>query len=158
MQSDMRLLNDHSEIDRLFSVAFDTLERGEDPFEIVDRIWARLAVHIRAEHLHLFPMINTAAEQHGNLQTTETLSKLRADHNFFMNQFGLLIKDLRAGSSERVKDVLEEISRRLNTHNEIEESQIYALVDEWLSVADAETLQAKIGSELDNAPPRFSVN
>jgi hemerythrin superfamily protein len=158
MHSDIRLSNDHSEIDRLFSEAFDTLERGEDPFNTVDRIWARLAVHIRAEHLHLFPMINTAAERHGKLQTIETLSKLRADHNFFMNHFGLLIKDLRAGSSESAKDVLEEISRRLKTHNEIEESQIYPLVDEWMSVADAEALQAKISSELDNAPPRFSVN
>jgi hemerythrin superfamily protein len=158
MHSDIRLSNDHSEIDRLFSEAFDTLERGEDPFNTVDRIWARLAVHIRAEHLHLFPIINTAAEQHGKLQTIETLARLRTDHNFFMNQFGLLIKDLRAGSSERVKDVLEEISRRLKTHNEIEERQIYPLVDEWMSVADAEALQAKISSELDNAPPRFSVN
>ena len=53
-------------------------------------MWARLAVHIRTEHLHLFPAIArrvNAAER--------AIDRLRADHDFFMRELAQAIAILR---------------------------------------------------------------
>ena len=61
------LVDDHAEVDELLRgvmLAFD----GGDVREVypkLDYLWARLAVHIRAEHLHLFPALLSAAEGAG---------------------------------------------------------------------------------------------
>jgi hypothetical protein len=56
------LVQDYDEADSLFgglSRAFD-LGDAREVFVRLDYLWARLAVHIRAEHLHLFPALIAA--------------------------------------------------------------------------------------------------
>ena len=49
-------------------------------FALIDLFWARLAVHIRAEHLHLFPAITNAPDSlftgKGTLPTSEEAHSL----------------------------------------------------------------------------------
>ena len=71
--------------------------------ELLDLFWARLAVHIRAENLHLFPALANAAPSlftgKGSLpsfeETHSLLLRLRADHDFFMTELALMIKVMR---------------------------------------------------------------
>jgi hypothetical protein len=51
------LAGDHAEVDALFGGLSPAFASGgaREVFEKLDYLWARLAVHIRAEHLHLFP-------------------------------------------------------------------------------------------------------
>jgi hypothetical protein len=50
------LVNDHSELDALADDLLSALdEKRLKAFERIDLLWARLAVHIRAEHLCPFP-------------------------------------------------------------------------------------------------------
>ena len=60
------LAGDHSEIDRLTVNSLAALEDGDKSkaFAALDLLWARLAVHIRAEHLCLFPTILSANFSH----------------------------------------------------------------------------------------------
>lgn len=54
-----QLARDHGELDLLFAelrVAFEAGDIREIHLRL-DLFWARLAVHIRAEHLQLFPAI-----------------------------------------------------------------------------------------------------
>ena len=53
------LADDHSEIDTLMGDLLSALEEGNKSkaFARLNLLWARLAVHIRAEHLCLFPSI-----------------------------------------------------------------------------------------------------
>src|ERR1044072_5042640 len=57
------LVNDHAEVDALLRGLWDAFEDGEaeEVLAKLDYLWARLAVHIRAEHLHLFPALLAAA-------------------------------------------------------------------------------------------------
>src|ERR1044072_7340629 len=57
------LVNDHAEVDALLRGLWDAFEGGEaeEVLAKLDYLWARLAVHIRAEHLHLFPALLAAA-------------------------------------------------------------------------------------------------
>jgi Hemerythrin HHE cation binding domain len=56
----------------------------------LDLLWARLAVHIRAEHLHLFPAIASKSSEAQSI-----IDKLRADHDFFMRKLAQAIGVLR---------------------------------------------------------------
>ena len=50
---------DHKQLDRLLGAVRAALE-GEncvEAFQTLDLFWARLAMHIRAENLHLFPSV-----------------------------------------------------------------------------------------------------
>ena len=50
---------DHKQLDKLLGAVLAALE-GEnsvEAFETLDLFWARLAMHIRAENLHLFPSV-----------------------------------------------------------------------------------------------------
>jgi hypothetical protein len=54
------LASDHDELDELLDklfASFDASGSVEQIYQKLDLFWARLAVHIRAEHLHLFPLI-----------------------------------------------------------------------------------------------------
>ena len=64
MKNPTLLAHDHSELDALLAAAFSALAAGpvERGFEAVDVFWARLAMHIRAEHLHLFPAVLGAVD------------------------------------------------------------------------------------------------
>ena len=91
------LSDDHREVDLLLADALENLRLGNglEAFQALDLFWARLAMHIRAEHLHLFPaVLNTS---HPDSEVPQTLEALRRDHDFFMHELADAIKAMRAG-------------------------------------------------------------
>src|ERR687889_686435 len=99
------LVDDHAEVDELLRgvmLAFD----GGDVREVytrLDYMWARLAVHIRAEHLHLFPALLSAAEGAGPRSGVptgaggrESVDILREDHDLFMRGLAAAVNEVRA--------------------------------------------------------------
>lgn len=142
-------------------------------FELLDLFWARLAVHIRAEHLHLFPAIANAPASlfttRGDLPTSEEaqdlLLQLRSDHDVFMKELAQLMKIARQAGAEdgetstaggEIRERLGRIKECLETHNRLEESLAYVwpalLFDEPTVAALSDRLQG----ELQHAPPRFA--
>ncbi len=163
-----QLRDDHKAIDVIFDDVFAALDCGDRPdvFESLDRIWARLAVHIRAEHLHLFPALIIKTGSYVLIE--EVIAGLREDHNFFMAELGSLVKQwrlsgnpiedaARLGSLSETKERIDLLRKRLISHNEIEETQVYSLVDAYLSEADRSDLYANVRRELTNMPSRFRV-
>jgi hemerythrin superfamily protein len=141
-------------------------------FQLLDLFWARLAVHIRAENLHLFPAIANAPASlftgKGGLPTSEEahdlLLRLGSDHDFFMKELARAIKVMReiagnqqAGAKdiEDVRQRLTLIKKRLEVHNQLEEKQIY----KWPAMIFDEPTVARLNEglrhELENLPPRF---
>jgi iron-sulfur cluster repair protein YtfE (RIC family) len=171
------LTSDHLELDSLLQKLFAAFDDGDvsDVFKKLDFFWARLAMHIRAEHLHLFPAILKAVRKDerisssGLMPTLEdvenSIRTLQNDHNFFMVELGETVKqmsDLRknnppdkAESLARLREKINVVRERLKTHNELEESQVYYWA-EILSPAEIPALQAKIQREIENLPPRFA--
>lgn len=88
-----QLIDDHAALDRVLK-QLQTALRSSD-LEIahatLDLFWARLAVHIRAEHLHLFP---TVLNRLGNEAQT-VIAQLREDHDFFMHELARAVKAMR---------------------------------------------------------------
>ena len=122
-------------------------------FELLDYFWARLAMHIRAEHLHLFPAILQAIGQEDDAaQIGNAIESLRADHNFFMKELARLMKSRRDAAA-----TIDAVASRLKTHNEIEESLIYSLVARLLPLQDQSELAVRVKCELDNLPRRFKT-
>ena len=145
------LEHDHESLDQLF-VELDLALAKPDvarSFELLDLFWARLAVHIRAEHLHLFPALSNAVPKpsdNSSVPTREevemTLTRLRSDHDFFMKGLAQLMKEARengAGAGDFRKR-LAAIRKRLETHNQIEERQVYL----WPSLLLDETTVAAL--------------
>lgn len=162
------LVEDHAAIDKLFDDVFAAFE-SDDPsgaFAKIDLLWAHLAMHIRAEHLHLFPTLLSVASKTdgaGVSKLANTIDGLREDHNFFMRIFAEVIKRMRGQTSvdsgtsfDEVKAWIETVKLRLVDHNEIEESAIYPLTETLLSVETSALLREKIEHEIANLPPRFS--
>ena len=97
--------DDHESLAELLTELDSELKKANAAraFELLDLFWARLAVHIRAENLHLFPAIATAATSlftgKGSLPTAEEahniLLQLRSDHDFFMKELAEMIKAAR---------------------------------------------------------------
>jgi hypothetical protein len=157
-----RLSDDHLEIDALILRAIDALERQSagDALAAVDLFWARLAVHVRAEHLRLFPALHDAAPDIAPL-----IAELRDDHDFFMTELAACIRSLRlaveapvtdSGLFQNVLTRLAVVSERLAVHNATEETDIYPLAEERLAPETVADLSTAIGSELERLPPRFS--
>lgn len=142
-------------------------------FELLDLFWARLAVHIRAENLHLFPALADAPAPlftgKGSLPTPDEaqnlLLRLRSDHDFFMKELAQMIKaagEIPPGQGEGLKQAAElrqrlsVIRKRLETHNRLEEELAYvwpALLFEEQAVV---SLSDRLRRELENLPPRFT--
>lgn len=141
-------------------------------FELLDLFWARLAVHIRAENLHLFPILaNSSASLftgNGGLpayrQAQSMLAQLRSDHDFFMKELAEMIKLMRkiTGSeqssleeAENLRQRLIVIKERLEQHNQLEEEQVYI----WPSlIFDEQTITRlcdRLRHELNHLPARF---
>jgi len=147
----------------------------ETTYSKLDLLWARLAVHIRAEHLHLFPTVirslTATAGARGTSDLNEAQSmveKLRSDHDFFMRELAQAVGILRElpqsiiSANEDAKltavgDAVREIERRLGIHDEIEENRIYRWSTTILTEQEQVELLARISAELDNRPPRFSM-
>ena len=158
------LSDDHSEVDVLLDDALDKLRGGDllQAFDALDLFWARLAVHIRAEHLHLFPAVLKISESQSVSGIPEILERLRRDHDLFMHELAEAIKSMRAVTPESEPDVrldvlarLETVRDRLAEHNTIEEERIYGL-RRFLSPGDQDMLARSLAKELANLPPRIS--
>lgn len=167
------LETDHTELDRLLSRTFRAIDSADcrEAYLSLDYFWARLAMHIRAEHLHLFPAVRGIAKrvtEEKRETITDGISKLlddlRHDHDFFMVELARAIKALRlvfyfgneAETLTIVKDIVEHVKQRLFVHNEIEESRIYSVIsDAFLTPEEMNELRGSIIKELANLPARF---
>jgi hemerythrin-like domain-containing protein len=167
---DERLMHDHAELGDLLNELSAALEANDAArtHATLDMFWARLAMHIRAEHLHLFPAISRAASN-GNEQILppdepeNTIAILRDDHDFFMRELSQAIaitrnaKDNIAEQLEEVRKKIVAVRARLVKHNEIEETGIYLWSNTLLSEAERSELASQVQKELENLPPRFGV-
>lgn len=159
------LADDHTYLDELLEAAFASIEAKDKVhvFECVDMFWARLAMHIRAEHLHLFPVIENAAKLSNNIVAVDDaktkIESLHEDHDLFMRNLVYAIKHLRTNSDdlEPVMEILTEIRERLCEHNRTEESEVYLWAKDLLSAEDHYALERRMLKEITNLPPRFSV-
>ena len=156
MSTDISLAQDHSEVDIILGKVIEALNSGDASAALgsLDLFWARLAVHIRAEHLVLFPFI---IETHSRL--IEKITALRDDHDFFMKELAVLIKELRLTTDGGKADLAKIASRimaikeRLEKHDRVEEAEIYPLA-EGLN----KDFHDRINAQLRNLPPRFGSN
>jgi iron-sulfur cluster repair protein YtfE (RIC family) len=155
------LSDDHAGVGRLLDDAAQKMERGNaiEALKALDLFWARLAMHIRAEHLHLFPAV---LKINSEKDIPEILERLRLDHDFFMHELADSMKAMRSitsGSENGVMRVtavrLGAIKDRLAKHNHLEEEVVYPLQHN-LSASDRADLSRSIAKDLANIPPRFS--
>jgi len=171
-----RLSDDHRAVNEVLKQLLPALHNKdfETSYAKLDLLWARLAVHIRAEHLHLFPDVlnrlsgSTDAAAPDLSEAQSIVNKLQADHDFFMREFASVVGILRglprvldSADSEAgftsVYDAVLKIEKRLANHNEIEENRIYLWASTILTEPEQIDLAARISAELENRPPRFSV-
>ena len=142
-------------------------------FELLDLFWARLAVHIRAENLHLFPAIaNVPASlftRKSSLPRSDEahnlLSRLRSDHDFFMKELAQTIKvmreiaDKQQADGKDIEDVRQRmiiIRKRLEVHNRLEEKRAYTWPVMIFDEPTVARLHERLRHELKNLPPRFA--
>jgi hypothetical protein len=171
------LRDDHAEVGGLFKELDTALGAGDKrrAFALLDLVWARLAVHIRAEHLCLFPAIIDALASHPqaeseavvtSVEAQDLIARLRDDHNFFMNELSSAVKAMRELLSApgdkmearrmcEVRQLVAAVGNRLDEHNRLEEERLYSLPADLLASAEQARLLACIRSELENLPPRF---
>ena len=151
-----RLSDDHNAVSEVLKQLLTALDNRDVPtsYARLDLLWARLAVHIRAEHLHLFPAVMNRLTE-----AQAVVDILRTDHDFFMRELARAIGVLRELPQQigTVADTVREVEKRLATHNEIEENQIYHWASTILTEPEQTDLAARINAELENRPPRFSV-
>ena len=157
----LRLSDDHHAVSEVLEQLLAALKDKDvkTSHSKLDLLWARLAVHIRAEHLHLFPAVTDRVAE-----AQAIVKSLRADHDFFMHELaraiGVLRELPRTTDNETklaaVASTVREVKERLATHNEIEENQIYRWSSTLLSESEQLELLARINAELENPPPRFS--
>jgi hemerythrin HHE cation binding domain-containing protein len=168
------LENDHESLGPLL----DDCERAlttNDPaqaFTSVDLFWARLAMHIRAEHLCLFPALLNVSEDKfiaggapSHEQCRDALAMLRDDHNFFMDLLAQAIKLLREAPAnpaptnaelfKSVHKLITAVRTRLEAHNQIEEEQVYRWPSQLLDNSELAALNECMKRELENLPSRF---
>ena len=154
-----RLSDDHHAVSEVLEQVLTALDNRdiETSHSKLDLLWARLAVHIRAEHLHLFPAVT------GRLAEAQTtVDNLQADHDFFMRELARavgILRELKKGDEAALSAVAEtvrEVEKRLAKHNEIEEDQIYGQTGIILTEPEQLELLAQINAELEKRPPRFS--
>ena len=176
-QASEQLLNDHAAVDRVLK-DLQTALRSSD-VEVVhaklDLFWARLAVHIRAEHLHLFPTVLRSLENAAvsrasapSLDEAQTvIAELRRDHDFFMHELARAIEIMRqlltaseqtilAEGLDDVRNIVLQVKQRLVKHNEVEESRIYRWATTLLNSEEQEKLVRRITMELRKQPSRFT--
>ncbi len=171
------LAHDHELLSELLQALKVALQQQDESrtFELLDLFWARLAVHIRAENLCLFPAILNARTElvrnrEGMASIDEvktTIESLRSDHNFFMIELAQAVKTCReilahpqsAHYVEQMATIrarIDAVTLRLELHNELEETQVYEWPSVILGAADLDALSAALRSELENLPRRFA--
>lgn len=169
------LPKDHRQLDKLLGAVRAALEgqSSVEAFETLDLFWARLAVHIRAENLHLFPSVlnkvkgddlDSHCEYLPSMEVQKAVERLTADHNFFMQQLSRAIRILRETpfasdpvvELETVGEIVAGVSERLTAHNELEELIIYQMPRKLLPREEQIELATRIRRELEKLPPRFT--
>jgi hypothetical protein len=169
------LAADHESLAQLLNELDEELSKPNisRAFELLDLFWARLAVHIRAENLGLFPALTnvpaTSFTGRDGLPTSDEaqdiLVRLRSDHDFFMKELALMMKATRKVSTPELTPIeqvnesrrrLLAVKDRLENHNRLEEEQVYG----WPGLIFDEPAVAKIcrlvRHELEKLPHRFS--
>ena len=161
------LADDHAELSQLLDAALESSDVTERLARI-DWFWARLAMHIRAEHLHLFPAVLTALRESdsetpsvGDAETA--IKSLRRDHDSFMSDLARTVTALRElpnrgdarSESTDVAIKLEELKGGLALHNANEEEGVYVWIERLLNADEKVRLSAKLQTELKKVPPRF---
>jgi iron-sulfur cluster repair protein YtfE (RIC family) len=177
---DLEILEqDHESLSELLHDLKSGLQQrdAQRTLELLDLFWARLAVHIRAENLCLFPAILNAPtilfRTGGGMPPVEevraSIESLRFDHNFFMDELARAVKTSRetlanAHSPQHLTDPIETIrqrvdavSLRLESHNALEEGRVYKWPGLILGTAELEDLTVALRRELDNLPSRFAA-
>jgi len=151
----IRLAADHGEIDALFQEAQVALEREAraGAHRAIDRIWMRLAVHIRAEHKVLFPVLVDAWPE-----LAASLRRLREDHDFFMATLAAAVSALKGPDVDwaSVKTSVEAVRKRLAPHNALEEERIYPLAGR-LEDGPLRRLAGDVARELAALPTRYEA-
>ncbi|HEX7313985.1 MAG TPA: hemerythrin domain-containing protein [Pyrinomonadaceae bacterium] len=171
------LVDDHAEVDALFRDLWREFDGGDarGVLERLDYLWARLAVHIRAEHLHLFPaLLAPSAGRHGQGndaapapgEVRAAVEHLREDHDFFMRELARAVNAARELSarggppeSERllpVRGIASAVAERLVEHNRAEEEQVYRWPVLLLADSELDAVREGMRREIENLPPRFS--
>ncbi|HJP91622.1 MAG TPA: crossover junction endodeoxyribonuclease RuvC [Pyrinomonadaceae bacterium] len=173
------LANDHHEVEKILKKIEIALEAGnvESLYVGLDLFWARLAVHIRAEHLHLFPIVLTASQESETLdeqlpgadKAQTTIAKLRDDHDFFMHELANAVTQMREirgvcelqavrATLKVVARTVGQVKQRLTEHNKAEEMQVYRWLTPMLDPVELAKLASEISAELSKRPPRFTEN
>src|SRR5829696_43479 len=100
------LIDDHAALDTVLKQLQIALQRRdvETAYAKLDLFWARLAVHIRAEHLHLFPAVLDSA----GIGAQTIVALLRNDHEFFMHELGRAVESMRTLLTVSEQRVIEE--------------------------------------------------
>ena len=169
------LVEDHVEVDELLRGVMLAFVGGDacEVYPKLDYLWARLAVHIRAEHLHLFPALLSAAEGAGRAsgeptaeEVRQSVNVLREDHDLFMRGLAEAVNELRAqlapdvtagpGRLPRVRENVRALAERLAEHNRLEEGQVYLWQSALLSEDARDDLRVRMRREIENLPPRFA--
>ena len=170
------LVGDHAEVDALFHDLSRGFDRGDAcaVFERLDYLWARLAVHIRAEHLHLFPALLAASAARGQgagdapapEEVRAAVERLREDHDFFMRELAGAVSAAREMAAQegppdsdrlmQLRGKTFAVAERLVEHNHMEEGQVYLWPAALLSAAELGALGAGMKREIENLPPRFA--
>ena len=142
------LAHDHRELDALAQAAFTAFAQPDAAaaHTALDRLWMRLAVHIRAEHKVLFPALTSSLP---DLQTL--IQDLRVDHDVFMAMLARLLQDLRkpAPNLPALTATFTEMHDRLQAHNRHEEAEVYH------HAGDDPGLTARLKAELAFLPERY---
>jgi predicted phosphohydrolase len=170
------LEEDHRSIDDFVAQLCAALEAhdAEQSFALLDLVWARLAVHIRAEHLCLFPALLDAARQPSTSaedvayfdEAQSVINLLRLDHDFFMVELARAVNTMREidaqdsdAAKERLRAVRQTISAvkaRLAEHNKLEEEQVYRWPASRLDSSQQAQLAECVRRQIENMPPRFA--
>jgi hemerythrin superfamily protein len=176
-QADEQLSDDHRAVNEVLQQLLAALSNNDvrSSYEYLDLLWARLAVHIRAEHLHLFPTVmNRLAEPVSDAagsrfeEAQTMIENLREDHDFFMRELAgaiAVLRDISATTTTennesklaKIADTVRAIEKRLISHNEIEENHVYRWASTILTEREQRELSSRISAELENRPQRFSV-
>ena len=167
---------DHEALDEVLQRLESSLEKHEliSSFESLDLFWARLAVHIRAENVRLFPAILSAGSKVVDAalpplkEVQFTIQQLRVDHNFFMEELSRAVRQMRqlvkaefydqprlVTELSRIRDRVDAVSNRLRAHNKLEEEQVYRWSGLMLNGTRLRILEDAIKHEIKNLPPRF---
>jgi hypothetical protein len=173
VQVSEQLIDDHAALDEILKQLQTALQSSdiEVAHAKLDLFWARLAVHIRAEHLRLFPTVEKAARDDASAPTLDEaqqlIAKLRQDHEFFMDRLALAVEIMRElltlppqpivpEGLNNVNKIVLEVEQRLNKHNQLEEQQLYRWTSILLNPEEQAGLARQITAELRKHPPRFT--